>query len=326
MVPSRRLALAGLLSLCAGFAMAQPQPYPARPVKIIVPLAPGGSTDLVARSVGIELSRIWGVPVIIENRVGAGGVIGLQALASAPPDGYTLMLGNVSTNALNQTIYADKMSFKPDEAMVPVTMVATVGSVLIASNQQKPTLKEFIADAKANPGKFNYASTGIGAYGMLDGAMLMRAAGMDVAQVPYPAGGSALILPLLNNDAQIAFLTTPPSLELVRAGKVRAYAVTAAKRIPQLPDVPTMAELGFPGVGTEAWQGLFAPTGTPSDILQKIHAGVQAAVASPAVQTQFDRAVIASTVSPSVEDFRKVVTQDIVHWRNVVHDVGLKLN
>ena len=329
MITSRRLALAGVLSLCAGLAAAQPAPatWPARPVKILVPLAPGGSTDLIARLVANELGKIWNVPIIVENRVGAGGVIGLQALAAAPPDGYTLMLGNVSTNALNQTIYADKMSFKPDEALAPVTMVATISSILIAAPQQKPkSFKDFVAEAKANPGKFNYASTGIGSYSMIDNALLMKRAGIEVTHVPYPAGGSALVLPVANNDAQIAFLSTPVAMELVKAGRVQAWAVTSAKRNPQLPDVPTMAEIGFAGVGTDAWQGIFAPAGTPPEVLQKIHAGFQAAVATPTVQAQFEKNTVTPAVSPSVDDFKKFVSQEIVHWRNVVNEVNIKVN
>jgi len=318
------LALTGL---CAGSAAAVDEPaYPGKPIRLIVPLAPGGATDTIARIVARQMSVDLGVPITIDNRTGAGGIIGMDAAARAIPDGYTMFIGNLSTNALNQTVYADKLKFKPDEALLPVSMLATIPHILVSSAKFEPaTVKDLIAFAKANPGKVNHASPGVGSYSMLDMLNFEKAAGLSMVHVPYAGGAGQYIAPLVSNEVQIAFLNASSVIEMVRAGKLRALAVTTDKRLLELPNVPTMAEVGFPGIGTNAWQGLFVPKGTPKPVIDRIYSAVAESLKQADVLEPFKKQLIVPAVSASPEEYSRFIKAEVSRWATIVASLNVKI-
>ncbi|MDB5806132.1 MAG: Tripartite-type tricarboxylate transporter, receptor component TctC [Betaproteobacteria bacterium] len=321
---SPALALAAFFSLSCP-ALAQER-YPDKTIRMIVPLAPGGATDTIARIVAKQISTELAVPVTIDNRTGAGGIIGMDAAVRAAPDGYTLFVGNLSTNALNQTVYADKLKFKPDDALMPVSMLATIPHLLVSSAKFEPTtVKELITYAKANPGKVNHASPGVGSYSMLDMLNFEKAAGLHMVHVPYAGGAGQYIAPMVSNEVQIAFLNASSVIEMVRAGKLRALAVTTDKRLPELPNVPTMAEAGFPGIGTNAWQGLFVPKGTPKPVVDRLYAAVAEALRQPEVLETFKKQLIIAAVSPSPEEYGKFVKTEVSRWATIVSSLNVKV-
>lgn len=322
---SIRITLVVCIWLVCGWALAQDGAYPNRLVRIIVPLAPGGATDNVARVLAKNLADVLKTPVVIDNRVGAGGMIGMEAAIKAAPDGYTLFVGNVTTNALNQTVYADKMRVKPDDGLVPITMLATIPHLFISSARFAPTtLKELIDYAKANPGKVNHASPGVGSYSMLDMLNFEKAAGLQMVHVPYNGGAGQYVAALVSNQVQIAFLNASSVIEMVRAGRLRALAATTPQRLPELPGVPTMAESGFPGIGTNAWQGLFAPAGTPKPVVAKIYASVVKVLQSDEVKETLGKSLIVSAPSPSQEDFSAYIKSEVSHWARIVAVMNIK--
>lgn len=320
-------ALAAVLLCTAGMTSALAAGYPDHAIKIIVPLAPGGATDTVARVLAKHLSTDLGQAVIVENRLGAGGVIGMDAAVRSAPDGYTLFVGNVSTNALNQTIYAGQLRYKPAEALTGVSMLATIPHLLISSAKFAPkTVGELIAYAKAHPGAVNHASPGVGSYSMLDMLTFERAAGLHMVHVPYSGGAGQYLTALVSDEVQIAFLNASSVIEMVKAGRLRALAATTATRLPELPDVPTMAEAGFAGIGTNAWQGLFAPAGTPKPVVDRIYASVVKALARDDVKQTFAKSLIDTAPSTSPEAFTAFVKDESARWAKVVSDLNVKVD
>jgi tripartite-type tricarboxylate transporter receptor subunit TctC len=322
-----KAVIASAVALASTLASAQEAAYPTKLIKIIVPLAPGGATDTIARIVGQHLSTSLGQPVIVENRPGAGGIIGTDAAAKSPADGYTLFIGNLSTNALNATIYADKLKFKINEALAPVTMLATIPHLLVTSAKLEPTtLKSFVQYAKANPGKLNHASPGVGSYSMLDMLVLEKAAGLDMMHVGYNGGAGQYLGPLMANEVQIAFLNASSVVDHVRTGKLRALGVTTPQRIPELPDVPTMAESGFPDIGTNAWQGLFVPAGTPKPVIAKLHTAIVEIMQRSDVKEQFAKRLITVSTSKTPEEFGTLVNSETIKWNKIVKSLNVKID
>jgi tripartite-type tricarboxylate transporter receptor subunit TctC len=330
MTPAMRMCVAAAFAFAAWCGAPAPAAaddvYPSKPIRMIVPLAPGGATDTIARIVAKQMSTELAVPVTIDNRTGAGGIIGMDAAVRAAPDGYTLFVGNLSTNALNQTVYADKLKFKPDDALMPVSMLATIPHLLVSSAKFEPTsVKELIAYAKANPGKVNHASPGVGSYSMLDMLNFEKAAGLQMVHVPYAGGAGQYIAPMVSNEVQIAFLNASSVIEMVRAGKLRALAVTTDKRLPELPNVPTMAEAGFPGIGTNAWQGLFVPKGTPKAVVDRLYVAVAEALKQPEVLETFKKQLIIAAVSSSPEEYGRFVKTEVSRWATIVSSLNVKV-
>ena len=319
-----------LLLLCLGFvqystAFAQDASYPNRPIKMIVPLAPGGATDTVARIFAKQLSIILNTPVMVDNRVGAGGIIAMDSMTKVPSDGYTVFIGNLTTNALNQTVHAEKMKIKPDEALSGVSILATIPHRLVSSSKlDVKNMKELIAYVKANPGKVNHASPGTGSYSMLDMLLFERAAGLDMVHVPYNGGAGQYIVPMVSNEVQIAFINASSVIEMIRAGKLRAIAVTTDKRLPELPNVPTMAESGFPGIGTNAWQALFVPKGVSKQVIDKLFSAIVEATKSDELVDAFKKQLIIPGASSSPDDFNKYVRSEVVHWASVLQSLNVK--
>src|SRR3954463_5654331 len=266
---------------CIGLAAsaAAQESYPSRPVKILVPYGPGGATDIVARIVAQRLTESMGQSFVVENRPGANGNIALEATAKAPADGYTLLVGNVSTNAINENIYADQLNIRPSRDLAGVTKLVEIPHVLVV-NASFPAnnVAEFIAEAKKAPGKINYASVGMGSYPHLDMERLMRAAGIQLTHVPYKGGAGQAIPAMIGGEVQVAFFNMASLLPHIRSGRLKALAAVPTERLAELPNVPTLAEQGFPGIGTNAWQGMFAPAATPKPVVDRLYAAVGAAL------------------------------------------------
>ena len=258
------LAAAALAITGAAPALAQDS-FPSKSITIVVPFVAGGTTDILARVVGQAMGESLGQSVIIDNRAGAGGNIGGQYAARAAADGYTLFMGTVGTNSINEWLYA-KMPFKPNQDFAPLTRVANVPNLLVANPQQPfKTVKELIAYAKANPGKVNFGSSGSGSSVHLSGELFKMMTKTDIVHIPYK-GSAPAMTDLLGNQIAIMFDNMPSAIQHVRSGKLRPIAVTSAKRSPELPDVPTVAEAGVPGYEAMSWFGLFVPAKTPAAV------------------------------------------------------------
>ena len=305
--------------------LAQDSLFPNRPIKLIVPLAPGGATDTVARIFAKQLSLKLNTPVLVENRVGAGGMIALDSMSKVPADGYTLFIGNLSTNALNETLLAGRMKKKPSEYLAGVTILATIPHILVASAQLGiSSVQELITYAKLNPGTVNHASPGVGSYSMLDMLIFEKAAGLKMVHIPYNGGAGQYIVPMVSNEVQIAFINASSVIEMIRSQKLRALAVTTEKRLPELPSTPTMSEVGFPGIGTNAWQGLFAPIGTPKPVLEKLFNASSDALKNEELRDAFKKQLIAPASSASPEDFSRFVQNEVNRWAGILNNLDVK--
>src|SRR5690349_2778917 len=235
-------------------ATAQIETYPNRPVKLLVPYAPGGATDIIARQLAIKLEQSLGQPFVVDNRAGASGNIALEAEAKAAPDGYTLLVGNVSTNAINESTFAGVMQTKPSRDLVGITKLVEIPHVLVAATSFPPnTVAEVIDWAKRNPGKLNYASAGVGTYPHLDMLRFAKAAGIEVTHIPYKGGAGQMLPALMSGEVQLSFINLASTIEQIKAGRIKAIATTMPARLAELPNVPTMAEHGFRGFCTTAW-------------------------------------------------------------------------
>ena len=313
------LAAAALLAVGTGTALAQ-NSYPDKPITMIVPFSAGGTTDILARIVGQALNTELGQSVIIDNRPGAGGNIGGQAAARAAADGYTLFMGTVGTHAINAALYK-KMPFDPIKDFAPLSRVANVPNLLVAHPSQPfKTVKEMIDYAKANPGKLNFGSSGSGSSIHLSGELFKSMTGIDMVHVPYK-GSAPAVTDLLGNQIGIMFDNMPSAIQHVRSGKLRPIAVTTAKRSPELPDVPTVAEAGVPGYEATSWFGLWVPAKTPVDIQKKLHTAIAKVLKDPAVIKKINDQG-GEVVIDTQEGFAKFIDAEAKKWGKVVKDSG----
>ena len=323
-----RHALSWLLCLMLWTAGAAAQDkYPSRPVKVLVPYAPGGATDIVARVVGEQLRQILGQSFVVENKPGAFGILAIEEMARSKPDGYTLMLGNVSTNAITPVLFPKKLSIDYAKDVVPVARLADLPAFLVATKNNFPpkSFAEFVAYVKQHPGKVRYCSVGVGSYPHFDMEVLSRRAGLDMIHIPVKAGAGGIINDLVNGDLQVCFLNVATTSGQVRAGHLQVYAVVSDKRLPDFPDFPTMAEVGYPGVGTIAWQALFAPSGTPPDVIETLHKAVVQALESEPVRDSFKKSGIRAAPTASPEDARTWLRGEMEAWRKIVAETKIDL-
>ncbi|HEY5861743.1 MAG TPA: tripartite tricarboxylate transporter substrate binding protein, partial [Casimicrobiaceae bacterium] len=298
-------------------------PYPTKPVRVVVPFPAGGTTDILARAASQKLSETWGQQALVDNRPGAGGNIGAELVAKAPPDGYTLLMGTVGTHAINASLYP-KMPYDHVKDFAPVILVAGVPNVLVVHpSLPVNSVQELIAYAKANPGKLNFASSGSGTSIHLSGELFKVMTGVQMTHIPYKGSAPALT-DLVGGQVQLMFDNLPSSLAFIKAGKLRALAVTSAQRSPALPDVPTVAESGVPGFEASSWFGLLAPAGTPRDIVTKINADTQKWLASPDAKDKL-AAQGAAAAGGSPEDFAKHIQAETAKWARVVKESGAKV-
>jgi tripartite-type tricarboxylate transporter receptor subunit TctC len=307
------------LLLCVPVAAAQD--FPTRPVRVIVPFSPGGAVDGPMRIIAQELSKRWGQQVVVENKPGAGATIGSEMVAKAPPDGYTLLLAS-QTNAISATLYT-KLPFDPVEDFVPISLIGREPGVLVV-NPALPvnTLAEFIAYVKARPGQVDYASSGNGSGQHLFMALLASMTGMKLSHVPYKGSGQATT-DVLGGQVPVSIPGTAGMVGHIKAGKLRAIAVTGSKRSPQLPDVPTVMESGVAGYEAYVWMGLLAPKGTPQAIVDKISRDVVAVLATPEVKTYMANSGI-EIVGSTPAEFGTFFRAERSQWAKVVRETGAK--
>jgi tripartite-type tricarboxylate transporter receptor subunit TctC len=307
----------------AGPSLAQGT-YPERPITLVVPFPAGGSTDLVARVVAERMGKELGQSIIVENRGGAGGNIGSAAVAKADPDGYTILMGTVATHALNPALYR-KMPYDAVADFAPVALLVVVPNVLVV-NPDFPAknVQELIALLKAKPGEYSYASSGNGTPLHLSGELFKSMAGVDMVHIPYKGAGPALI-DVMGGHVPIMFDNLPSSTEHIRAGKMRGLAVTTAERAPSMPDLPTIAESGLPGYETYTWNALFAPAGTPKDVIDRLNAAANAAVADPDVQAKL-KDVGAVPKGSTPEELASHVQAELAKWAPVVKASGAQID
>lgn len=318
----QRWALGVLLATLASAASAQT--YPTKPIRMVVPFPAGGTTDILARAVAPKLNEAWGQQVVVDNRPGAGGNIGSELVAKSAPDGYTLEMGTVGTHAINASLYA-KMPYDHVRDFVPVILVAGVPNVLVVHpSVPVNSVAELIAYAKANPGKLNFASSGSGTSIHLAGELFKVMAGVQMTHVPYK-GSAPAVQDLLGGQVQLMFDNLPSSLPHIKAGKLRALAVTSAQRAPALPDVPTVAEAVLPGFEASSWFGVLAPAGTPAAIVAKLNAEIAKWLASPEAKEKL-LSQGANAAGGPPEDFAKHIASETAKWAKVVKESGAKVD
>ena len=318
---TRRTTLAIPLAITLAFsalasAPAFAQSFPSRPVNLVVPFPPGGGTDTGARILAEQLSKRWGQPVVVENKGGAAGQIGADSVAKAKPDSYTLLLGNIGTQAINPSLYA-KLPYDADKAFAPVSLVAELPLAMMV-NPALPakTASEFITLAKSKPGQLSYSSSGAGSAPHLAAEIFKDQTGTFVLHVPYRGGGPA-IADLLAGHVQLSFMTVLEASGHIKGGKLRALAVTGDKRVQALPDVPTLAESVVPGFNAISWIGLLAPAGTPPDVVDKIAADVRAVLADDAVKARIT-ALGGVPRATTPQEFGKLIADDKARYAQII--------
>lgn len=328
-----RRRLFGALAVTAAAALpvlAQAQAaWPTKPVRIVVPFAPGGTTDILARSLAPELSKALGQSFIVENRGGAGGNIGADIVAKSAPDGYTFLMGTVGTHGINKSLYA-KMPYDPQKDFAPVTLVAGVPNVMVVNAEKAAarninTVADFIKYAKANPGKLNMASSGNGTSIHLAGELFKSMAGVYMTHFPF-TGSSPALLSLLSGDMDVMFDNLPSAMPHIKSGKLKALAVTSAQRSAALPDVPTVEQAaGLKGFEASSWFGLLAPAGTPPDIVNRVQQETAKALATPAMKERLGaQGAIPSGNTPA--QFTQMIDREIAKWAPVVKASGAKID
>lgn len=310
------------LSLLPGAAAAQA--FPNKPIRIVVPFPPGGATDILARAVAQDLQRTFGQSALVENRPGAGGNLGADYVAKSPGDGYTLLMGTVGTHGINVSLYS-KMPYDAVKDFAPITLVALVPNVLVVHpSVPVRTVKELIDLAKKDPGKLNYASSGNGTSIHLSGELFKTMAGVNMLHIPYK-GSSPAVADLLGGQVNLMFDNLPSSLQHIKAGKLRAIAVTSSKRSPALPDLPIIAEAGLPGYEASSWFGMVAPAATPRDVVAKLHDAIVKGLATPETSERLSSQG-AEKVGNTPEQFAAFIRAEIDKWGKVVKAAGAKLD
>jgi tripartite-type tricarboxylate transporter receptor subunit TctC len=316
-------AFAGVLFAVVA-AHAHAQTWPTKPIKWIVPFAPGGTTDILARTIGDKLAVALGQPVIVENKPGAGGGLGADFVAKAAPDGYTILGGTISTNAINASLYKD-LPYDPVKDFIPITLIARVPNMLVVNNDvPAKTVAELIALMTRNPGKYTFASSGNGTSQHLSGELFKSMAGVDMQHIPYKGSPPAL-QDVMGGNVTMTFDNITTAWTLAKAGKMRALAVTTAMRSPAAPDVPTMAEAGVTGYEIGSWQGVFAPANTPPAIVKRLNTEIVKIINMPDVQEKL-LGLGAEPVGNSTEEFTVFVKAEVGKWGDVVKKSGAKVD
>jgi tripartite-type tricarboxylate transporter receptor subunit TctC len=318
-----RAVMVVALALAAGNAGAA-DTYPSRPIRIVAPSTPGDAPDVIARLIAERLAAALGTQVIVENHPGAGGVVGSDIVAKAPADGYTLIIGNAGSHGINAAVYS-KLPYDIQRDFAPVSQIAIAPNIMVI-NPELPVrnVKEFIAYAKARPGALNYASGGNGSSAHMSMELFKSMAGVDLLHVPYKGSSPALTDVITGQDA-VMIVNMPPAVPFVKAGKLRALAVTTKNRSPLLPDVPTVAESGLPGFETVAWFGILAPAATPKDIVNRLSEEIAKIARSPAMRERLT-ALGAEAVGSTPEEFAAVISRDIAKWTPLAKSVGIKVD
>jgi tripartite-type tricarboxylate transporter receptor subunit TctC len=301
------------------------QGYPDRSLRVIIPYPPGGSTDLLGRTVAQKLTEVFGQQVVPDNRPGAGGNVGAEIAAKSPPDGYTILLAPVSPMAINVSLYAGRMKFNPETDFAPITLVAKVPLLLVAHpSVPAKNMKELIALAKAQPGRLTYGSAGSGSSNHMVGEMVKMAAGIDMVHIPYRGGAPALVA-LMAGDVDLVVAQVPSGAQLIKAGRVRGIAISGDKRSPAIPEIPTINESGLPGFDATSWYCIVVPAGTPRPVINRLHTELVKILQSPEVRERL-AAEGAEVQTTTPEELAAFVRAEIRKWGAVVKASGAKVD
>jgi tripartite-type tricarboxylate transporter receptor subunit TctC len=323
-----RAFVALLFIASTGLATAQ-SAWPGKPVRIVVPFAPGGTTDILARAIAPELSRVLGQPFVVENRAGAGGNLGAEVVAKSPADGYTILMGTVGTHGINKALYT-RLPFDPQKDFAPITLVAGVPNVMVMNADKARTLRihtvaDFVAYARAHPGQLNMASSGNGTSIHLAGELFKSRTGTFMTHIPYRGSGPAL-LDLVGGNMDVMFDNLPSALQHIKSGKLKAFAVTSAQRSSVMPELPTLEEAAqLKGFEASSWFGLLAPAGTPADIVGRLQQETAKALGSPAIKDKLlSQGAIPGGNTPG--EFARLIDSEIIKWAEVVKASGARVD
>jgi tripartite-type tricarboxylate transporter receptor subunit TctC len=318
----RAITLPGLLALAVGQAAAQA--YPAKPIKVVVPFPPGGGTDIIAREVTQKLTATLGWTIVIENKPGSGGNLGVDAAAKAPADGYTLALGQTSNLAINPTLFS-KMPYDSVKDLTAVSLVASAPLVLVVgADSPFKTLADVIEASKQKPGSLNFASAGNGTVAHLAGELLQKTAGVKITHVPYK-GAAQAATDLIGGQVQLYMSSVPTLIGHIKGGKMRALAVTSLQRVDDLPQVPSVAESGYKGFDATTWFGFVAPAGTPKEIVARLNAEINKALQAPDVRKKLSDQG-ADVLGGTPEHFGSLIRSDIARWAPIIKESGAKVD
>lgn len=318
----KQLFLALILIVSSSVVLAQSNTYPNRPIKMIIPFAPGGASDFIGRIIGVKLGEVLGQQIIIDNRSGAAGNIGMEAAAKSPPDGYTIFLGNIGTLAINPALFPS-LNINPLRDFVPITQVADVPSALVGNNDFPPNnVTQLITYLRANPDKFNFATPGGGSANRLEMEVFMKLTNTVMTHVPYKGGGGPAAVGLVGGETQVMFNTLPSVKQFMIANKIKSYAVTGLVRQPGLPNVPTMLELGYPEFKTGSWQMIMAPAGTPPAVVDKLFNALTKVLTMPDVSERIVNGGANITLSKSPTDAKSFISSELKKWSVVVKESG----
>jgi tripartite-type tricarboxylate transporter receptor subunit TctC len=296
--------------------------YPNKPIRMIVPFAPGGASDFVGRILQPRLTELLGQQIVVENRAGASGNIGMDAAAKSAPDGYTLYLGNVGTVALNPAVFTKTLTVVPTRDFIAITQVVDVPGVLVVHpDLQAKTVKDIIAIAKAYPGKLNYASPGAGSQNRLETEVFRKIAGLDMVHVPYKGGAGPAVAGLVGGETHLMFVTASSAMNHVKNARLRLIAVTSAKRLAAFPDAPTFAEAGFPELTSGSWQGIFVPAGTPKPVVDRLYTAVIETMKTAEVSQRLANGGV-EVVTSAPGEFAKFVARETERWGKAVREAG----
>ena len=313
-----------VLLMCVVAAQAFAQAYPSKPVKMIIPYPPGGGNDTLGRLFAVKLGERIGQPVVVENRPGAGTLIGTEAAAKSPPDGYTILLSSIATHALSPNLYS-KVPYDPIRDFAPITLLGIAPTVLVVTNDlPAKDLAELVAAAKAKPGALAYASGGNGTPPHINGEVFKSVAGVDLLHVTYKGGGPALV-DLIAGRVQVMLDTAASAMPHVRGGKLRALAITGPKRSPEYPDLPTFAEAGLPQYDTNAWYSMHAPAGTPPEVVRRLNAELVASLKDADVQARFKQ-LSTEPVGNTPEEFAAFVRAELDKYARIIKSAGIRLD
>ena len=303
-------------------AVAHADDYPSRPIRLVVPFPPGGGNDNVARPIAQKLGEALGQTVVVDNRPGAGTMIGAEAVAKATPDGYTLFFGSIASHAISPNLY-QKVNYDPIKDFEPVSLLASAPTIFVVSPKLPfKTVTELVAAAKANPGKYTYGSAGTGTPPPLSGEIFRKEAGIDILHVPYK-GGNGSIPDVISGRVDMMFDTAASAMQHIKAGNLRPIAISRSARLPDLPDVPTFAEVGFPQFNTAGWYGILAPAKTPKAVVDKLQLTLKKVMAEPEIQVRL-KALGADAIGSSPQEFATYIKSELTKYHDVITEANIK--
>jgi tripartite-type tricarboxylate transporter receptor subunit TctC len=320
------LLAAACLAL-GGFGAQAQDKYPSKPIKILVPYAPGGATDITTRIFGEQIHRILGQPVVVESKPGAFGILAIEQMARSAPDGYTLMVGNVSTNAITPVLFKKKFTLDFDKTVMSVSRLAIYPSFLIVTTKgiDVKSVAELVAYAKKSPGQVRYTSAGVGSFPHFDMEIFAKRADVDMVHIPNKQGAAGMVNDLVSGDVHTAFVNAATTAAMIKAGTLRPIAVLAEKRLDEYPDVPTLAEAGFPGVGTLHWQSMLAPAATPKPVIAALMNAIHEAEKAPQLQDAFKKQLVSVSSNASPEEAQTWLNGELESWKKITSEVKIEL-